>query len=120
MYPPGQEPLIGSARLPLTLEGKGSYKYNRAFKMDKSGQGLIVPVGLPSAEWRWNYVSKSEFAALVALAGGDSRLAFGTTRLWDDAMTINTFSQVVVERPVYEEYTGGIFRDVTLRLSQLK
>lgn len=87
----------------------------------QNGQGAPVEMGPPTLVWRFAFLTPAQHLWLLSYLNGASGNVYVRTSTLDGAesgLRFETFA-AVMWRPQVREFIGGLYRDVSVRFSQL-
>ena len=117
-------PVVGSVTVPASMRNSGRYKLIRNNTSVRNGEGILVQSNHAHAVWEFDILNRDEYDWWVARLGGAiSAVISGSTILWDedmDAATMITFTRAVLDKPLYQEYRNGTFRNVVISFTSLR
>jgi hypothetical protein len=121
MMAPASQPQIAGVNVPATMLGSGSYMYEPAPIIGRNGRGEAIVGPYASLSWRWNALSKTNYAWLVTtiLQGAPSRTVTTGTTLYNHLMTLTEIASCVVLRPTYETFRNGLYINVELTIDRI-
>jgi hypothetical protein len=115
---------VGSNEFPLPMGGRAlSYVFEPGQVACRNGLGEIQLAGGARVTWTWAVLTVEEYRFLVHDLCQDKASqrweVIGGTILYNDQQAEQTFSNCVVLRPTYKEFSGDLYRDVTLVIDSL-
>ena len=111
---------INGVAVPASIVSRGIYKYNAPAIIGYNGQGDLITAGYAVVEWTFSTMTATEFAywETTLLTGLPSK-RMTNNRLWDRLMAETPYSELVLERPEFENYNGNRYRNVAIRMTQV-
>lgn len=113
---------INNQTIPSPMDDRGAYVWQPPAVLGRNGQGAAVTGPYASLTWTWAYLTKTEylFWRTTVLAGAASATFTANTELYDDTQTLKTITYCTVMRPQYETIEGGLYKNVTVQIDQIK
>ena len=115
---------VGGKLLESTMVGRAlNYVFEPGQIACRNGLGEAVLAGGARVTWTWAVLTPKEYRCLVHDLCQDKASqrweVIGGTILYNDQQVEQTFSNCVVLRPTYKEFSGDLYRDVTLVIDSL-
>lgn len=114
---------IDGNSVPSTLTNRGDYQFPKPYRTNGQGEALALPAR--EITWTFSYMTQTELAFwnTTVLAGANSLYCDGTNTFKDmyaSTPGANTsFSTCVLHRPEIKRIVGGLYRDVTIRITNI-
>jgi hypothetical protein len=110
---------IGNTTFYASMANRAAnYVFSDPAVVANNGMGESQQAGGSRVEWTWAVLSITEYKWLTGtlLAGAASRVfaVSGGTTLYNDDGDEQTFGYCIVRKPIYKEFNGMYYRDVTL------
>jgi hypothetical protein len=111
---------LNGVAVPASMASRGIYKFNAPAIIGYNGQGDLVTAGYATVDWTFSTLTATEFAywETTLLAGAASK-RLTNNRLWNRLMAETAYSELVLERPEFENYNGNRYRNVAIRMTQV-
>lgn len=118
---PASQPQIAGNNVPATMLGAGGYFYEPAPVLVENGRGEAVVGPYASLRWRWNNLSKTDYAWLITtvLQGQPSRTVTSGTTLYNHLQALTEIASCVVHQPSYESLRNGRYINVELLIKRI-
>ena len=115
---------VGSKEFPLPMGGRAlSYVFEPGQVACRNGLGEVQLAGGARVTWTWAVLTVQEYRFLVEdlcqWKASQRWEAINGITLYNDLQVEQTFSNCVVLRPTYKEFSGDLYRDVTLVIDSL-
>ena len=115
---------IGAYEFEPTMSGRAlNYLFEPGIPVCRNGLGEVVVAGGARVTWTWAVLTPAEYNSLVTtLCLGRPSLrceAINGITLYNDLQVEQTFSNCVVIRPTYKEFSADLYREVTLVIDGL-
>lgn len=113
---------INNQTITSTMDERGTYVYQPPPILARNGLGAAVAGPFATLTWTWPYLTKAEYLywRTTVLAGAASATFTTNTELYDDTQTLRTVTYCTVLRPTYETIEGGLYKNVTVTIDQIK
>ena len=113
---------INTYTIPSPMDERGRYVWEPPAVLARNGLGAAITGPYASLTWTWNYLTRAEylFWRKTVLKGEASATFTQHTRLYDDTQTLVEITSCTVLRPTYESIEGGLYKNVTLQIDQIK
>lgn len=111
---------INGVAVPAALLTRGKYSAPRPRTVRRNGAGAAVIVGLTPVEWRWEYMTASEFGYFWTTlgVGAGGIVAVTNNRLWNALGAETAYSAGAVQMD-WDQFTGDLYRGVTVTIDEL-
>lgn len=109
--------------LPTTLDGRGTYIFERPKSIRKNGKGEAVVAGFARLTWTWARMSQEDwnFWNTTVLAGSASRSisASPAAKLFNHMNVLTDYSYCVILAPSFERVQNAKYINVKLEIEQI-
>lgn len=113
-------PSINTVAVPTSMATRGQYLFSRQRVGGVNGSGVAQAAGPQSVMWVFGHMTPTELAWWrTTIMSGALSLTLTSAELKDDLMADQTFTSGQLFRPVYESYSAGLFRNVTIEIQHL-
>lgn len=131
-----KRPIVGNAYVPDSMEARGKIRPIAPINGTRNGQGLQVRAGLWAYDWSFTSLTRADYQWWADLIGfmpvitsptpifskrfveiGSGGTYMPACRLWVNNTTIVNFKACVVDLPTWQDYKGGLYREVTVHLA---
>lgn len=99
---------------------RGIYHFSRQRVGGINGSGTPQAAGPQTVQWQFSHLTPTELAYFyTTVCGGALSVALTSATLLSDLMVETAFTSGVIYRPVWESYTAGLYRNVTITIDHL-
>jgi len=113
-------PSINGTGVPTSMSTRGQYRFQRQRVGGVNGSGVAQAAGPQSVMWVFGYMTQTEMDWwYTTILSGSLSATLTAAELKDDNMADQTFTSGVLYRPVYESYSAGLYRKVTIEIQHL-
>ena len=99
---------------------RGQFHFQRQRVGTVNGAGAAQAAGPQTAQWNFSFLTPTELAYFyTTVCGGALSVALTSATILSDLMVETAFTSGQAYRPVWTSYSGGLYRNVSVRFDHL-